>query len=349
MSRGPRPNSTETVTLSEVARVAGVSLATASRALNGSADRKVREDLVKRVQWAAEELNYSPNAPAQAMARGHTNVVGLIVSDIADPYFSTMAAGAIRQAERHGLLVTMAITQRSPTREIEWVETLHRQRARAVIIAGSRVDDREALLRLGAEIASFQNSGGRGAMVSQRRLPVNTVLIENRAGARDLAEALHGRGYRRFAVLAGPRAILTARDRLVGFREALSKLGAETPRVVHGDFTRDGGYESMRELLAGEREVDCVFAVNDVMAVGAMAALRERGIQPGRDIGVAGFDDIVSLRDITPGLTTVRIPLEDIGARAFELAVLAADDEARTERVKGEIILRGSTPGVNHS
>src|SRR3954468_14203985 len=178
MSRRPRTNgNSEAVTLSDVARTAGVSLATASRALNGSADRKVREDLVKRVQWAANELNYSPNAPAQAMARGHTNVVGLIVSDIADPYFSTMAAGVIRQAERHGLLVTMAITQRSPTREIEWVETLHRQRARAVIIAGSRVDDRDALQRLGAEIASFQNSGGRVAMVSQRRLPVNTVLI----------------------------------------------------------------------------------------------------------------------------------------------------------------------------
>src|SRR4051812_12577634 len=136
MSRRSRTNgSSETVTLSEVARVAGVSLATASRALNGSPNRKVGEDLVKRVQWAAEELNYSPNAHAQAMARGHTNVVGLIVSDINDPYFSTMAAGVIGQAEQHGLLVTMAITQRSTEREIEYVETLRRQRARAMIIA----------------------------------------------------------------------------------------------------------------------------------------------------------------------------------------------------------------------
>src|SRR4051794_26406 len=302
MSRGPRPNSTETVTLSEVARVAGVSLATASRALNGSADRKVREDLVKRVQWAAEELNYSPNAHAQAMARGHTNVVGLIVSDIADPYFSTMAAGVIRQAEAHGLLVTMAITQRSTDREIEYVETLRQQRARAVIIAGSRVDDRDALQRLGAEIESFERNGGRVAMVSQRRLPVNTVQIENRAASRDLAEALHTRGYRRFAVLAGPRGLLTARDRFTGFREGLTKLGCDSPQVVHGEFTRDGGYDTMGELLADEHDVDCVFAVNDVMAVGAMAAMRERDIQPGRDIGIAGFDDIVSLRDITPGL-----------------------------------------------
>jgi LacI family transcriptional regulator len=346
MSRAPRTNGTnDAVTLSDVARVAGVSLATASRALNGSANRKVRDDLVKRVQWAAEELNYSPNAHAQAMVRGHTNVVGLIVSDIADAYFSSMAAGVMRQAEQHGLLVTMAVTQRSTEREIEYVETLRRQRARALIIAGSRVDDRSALQRLGAELESFERNGGRVAMVSQRRLPVNTVLIENRAGARDLAEALHGRGYRRFAVLAGPRGLLTARDRLTGFREALGRLGCDAPRVVHGEFTRDGGYEAMAELIAGGPDTECVFAVNDVMAVGAMAALRERGVQPGRDIGVAGFDDIVSLRDITPGLTTVRVPLEDIGARAFELAVSAREEEPKTERVKGEIVLRESTPG----
>jgi LacI family transcriptional regulator len=254
----------------------------------------------------------------------------------------------MRQAEQYGLLVTMAVTARKPEREIEHVEMLRRQRARAVIIAGSRVNDQSALERLGAEIESFRRSGGRVAMISQRRLPVDTVLVENRAGARALAEALCDLGYRRFAVLAGPRILLTARDRLTGFRDGLAKRRCELPaaRIVHGDFTRDGGFDAMEELLAREVEVECVFAVNDVMAVGAIAALRNRGIQPGSGVAVAGFDDIVSLRDITPGLSTVRIPLEEIGAHAFDLAVTEPGDEPRTVRVKGETVLRESTPGI---
>lgn len=340
----------EAVTLSDVARAAGVSLATASRALNGSPNRKVREDLTKRVQWAAEELNYSPNAQAQAMVRGHTNVIGLIVSDIADPYFSSVAAGVMREAKRHGLLVTMAVTERDAEREIEYVAALRRQRARAVILAGSRVDDQSKLERLAGELESFRNNGGRVAMVSQRKLPVNTVVIENRAGARRLCEALCGRGYRSFAVLAGPKALLTARDRLAGFRETAAKLGCAIPssRVVYGEFTRDAGYDAAAELLDREHsQIDCVFAVTDVMAVGAMAAMRESGVDPGRDVAIAGFDDIGPLRDITPGLTTVRIPLEEIGARAFELAVAETDEAPKTVRVSGEVVLRESTPGLN--
>src|SRR5690606_40259801 len=130
-------------TLSDVAKEAGVSLATASRAINGSANRTVRPGLRERVLAAAARLKYSPDANAQAMARGRTTTVGLIVHDIADPYFSSIAAGVTGAADRHKLVVTLATTQHQRGREVQFVEVMHSQRARAIVIAGGRYDDPE--------------------------------------------------------------------------------------------------------------------------------------------------------------------------------------------------------------
>ncbi len=336
---------TASATLLDVAKRAGVSLATASRVVNGST-RKVREELRAQVLAAAAELNYSANAQAQAMARGRTNVVGLIVHDIADPYFSSIAAGVMRAAEDQHLLVTIGSTGRRPERELEHVVTFRGQRAQAMVLAGSRIDDRTVLDRLGAELSAFERAGGRVAMISQKRLPVDTVLLENRAGARDLAARLAELGYRRFAVLAGPRNLLTAKDRLAGFKDGLSQAGCplDAHLVVHGDFTREGGYAAMSGLLDREVKPDCVFAVNDVMAVGAMAALRDRGIPLPQGMAVAGFDDIGTLRDVTPGLTTVRMPLEALGVAAMELVLQPQGRKPRLRRVRGKVVLRDSTP-----
>jgi LacI family transcriptional regulator len=334
------------VTLHDVARRAGVSIATASRALNGSTNRVVGEQLRERVLKAAAELSYSPNAHAQAMARGRTKVVGLVVHDIADPYFSAVAAGVMKEAEAHGLLVTMASTQRDANSEIDYVAAFRRHWASAIIIVGSRFTDRAATDRLADEVAAFEAEGGRAVAISQPRLPVDTVAIENRGGARSLGYALHDIGYRRFGVLSGPAELLTAADRLAGFREALARRGAPLlpQHVVAGGFTRDGGYEAMLRLLPLRDELDCVFAVNDVMAVGAMAALRDHGIELPGTIGVAGFDDIATLRDVTPALTTIRIPLYDVGAQAMQLALDDSVQRPRVRHVTGEVVLRASTP-----
>lgn len=335
------------VTLSEVAREAGVSLATASRAINGSV-RQVREELRERVLEAAARLNYAANAPAQAMARGQASVVGLVVHDIADPYFSAIAAGVMRAAEDHHLLVTVGSTMGRPERELTYLASLRGQRGRAAILAGSRVDDTELQERLRHEIHMYQAVGGRVVAISQHRLPVDTVVVENRSGARALAARLVALGYRRFGVLAGPRELLTARDRLEGFRDGLVAAGADRPRtVVRGDFTRDGGYRAMQQLLDDSPDVQCVFAVNDVMAVGAMAACRDRGLVLPRDLALAGFDDIATLRDVHPALTTVRLPLEAMGAAALELVLSAEKPGAsRSRRIRGEVVVRASTPGI---
>ncbi|MHA6621751.1 LacI family DNA-binding transcriptional regulator [Pseudonocardia sp. DLS-67] len=342
--RGERPPG-GSVTLLDVAKAAGVSLATASRALNGST-RRVRPDLHERVLAAAESLHYSANAQAQAMARGRTNIVGLVLSDVADPYFSSIAAGAIRAAEDEQLVVTMACTFGREERELEYLAALRGQRARAVIVVGSRVQDRGLIDRLGAEVRAFEQVGGRVAFVSQRKIPADTVVVENRGGARALAEALCGLGHRRFAVLAGRSELLTARDRSAGFREGAARAGVriDPGDVVYGGFTRDGGYAAMDELLDRGTGATCVFAVNDVMAVGAMAALRDRGVALPSGMAVAGFDDIATLRDVTPALTTVRLPLEELGAGALAMVVQEPAEHPRVRRVRGEVVLRESTP-----
>jgi LacI family transcriptional regulator len=172
-------------------------------------------------------------------------------------------------------------------------------------------------------------------------------MPENAGGAAALADALVALGHRRFAVLAGPRDLLTARDRVAGFREGLQTWSVDLDPgcVVEGAFTRDGGYEAMSAVLAaGNDRPDCVFAVNDVMAVGALARLRAEGISVPADIAVAGFDDIPTLRDVYPPLTTVRLPLKQMGEMAASLVL----SEARLTRprivpVSGEVILREST------
>lgn len=332
-------------TLRDVAAEAGVSAATASRALNGSA-RNVTAEKVARVLQAAAKLGYVPNLSAQATARGSTKTVALIVHDIADPYFSSIAAGAIEAAEAAGLTVTMAVTNRSPDRELQIVSTLRGHRPHAIILAGSRIgDDQDALAE---ELRAYEAAGGRVAVVSQPDLPYGTVTVDNRGAAEELAVALVGLGYRRFAVLRGPDVLRTSRDRFDGFLAGLAQTDVKVDHrfLIETDFTEDGGHTTMTELLRrGIDDVELVFAVNDVMAIGAMRALRDAGLVPGRDLAVAGFDDITATTDVQPALTTVHVPTRTMGLRATALA-LTGNDNSEVVWLPTNVILRESTPRV---
>lgn len=334
------------VTLHAVARTAGVSPATASRALNGTA--RVREDLRRRVLDAATALGYIPNAHAQALAGASTNTVGVICHDVGDPYFAAIASGVMAASAERGLLVVLASTFRVPDREIEYVSVLRAQRARAILLIGSGFQDRAWEAAMDAELAPYVRGGGRVAVVSRHRsLRVDTILPENRAGAADLARAMIGLGHREFAVLTGPGRLTTVADRLAGFRAALAEAGADLPphRIVEGAFTRDGGHAAAVELLRRtHRPPTCVLAVTDVMAVGALAAFREHGLRVPEDISLAGFDDIPLVRELTPPLTTVALPLTDMGRGAVSLALREPrGNRSRVERVFGRVALRAST------
>lgn len=333
----------ESVTLSDVAREAGVSLATASRALNGSS-RTVGRVLSDRVTAAAKRLNYATNAQAQAMAKGTTTMVGLLVHDITDPYFSAIAAGVSKAADDAGLLVMLSNTLGEPEQELRYLRALRTHQSRAAIIVGSRRVDRDASSPLGAEIKAYEQAGGRVVAISQALLPVDTIVIENSGGARALARELIRLGYSQFGILAGPAGLVTARDRHRGFRQAIREAELPAPTVVHGAFSRDGGYAAMAELLDQKVHLDCVFAVNDVMATGAVAACNDRGLRLPADLALAGFDDITTLRDINPPLTTVRLPLTELGARAMAMISESPSATPRRQRVKGTVVIRDSTP-----
>jgi LacI family transcriptional regulator len=330
------------VTLADVAERAGVSLATASRVVNGS-ERVVGARFRQRVLAAAEELGYTANVSAQAVARGRSDMVGLVVPDIQDPYFSVIAAAAMSVVETQGEMM-LGTTQNRPEQELRYVATMRARQARALVLVGSRTADNAHNRRLAEAIAEFTASGGRVAVIGQDKLGTDTVLPQNRAGAKELATALDGQGHRSFAVLAGPKNLLTARDRLDGFADGLTRQGRRVGVVVHSEFTRDGGYQAMADLLERKSRPGCVFAVNDVMAVGAIAAARDRGLRVPDDVAIAGFDDIPTLRDVAPSLTTVRLPLADMGRLAASMVL----DDPRSEhrqvtRVKGEVVLRDST------
>jgi LacI family transcriptional regulator len=364
------------VTLQDVADRSGVSLSTASRVVNDGS-RQVGQALADRVRKAVAELGYTADLQARAVATGRSALVGVIVHDISDPYFSSIAAGVIEFARSRQLLACMssipatrgggaATGAVAEAAELDYVALMRAQRARAVILIGSRSDDTAATEALRAEIAAFTAAGGQAACVGQDLLGIDTVLPENRLGAEALARALAAQGHRRFAVLAGPRGLLTAKDRLDGFRDGLTawSVGLDPARVVHCPFSRDGGYEGMSAILAAGLPLpDCVFAVTDVMAVGALARLRAAGLAVPDQIAVAGFDDVSTLRDVYPPLTTVRLPLKRMGEIAAGLVLEgpgaggpgagASDDRghgrgadaslARVLPVPGEVILREST------
>ncbi len=336
-SPSPRPGS---VTLHDVAEAAGVSLATASRVLNGSS-RVVAEAYRVRVEAAAAELGYSANLSAQATARGTSAIVALLVADIADPYFGEIAAGVARGADEAGLVVTIATTDRDPERELRLVRALRGQRPRGVILAASRTS---ATLPadLARELDLIGAVGGRVVVLGSGSGAVRGLPLDNRGGAEALGGALAAAGYRDAVVLAAADGAVTSDDRLAGFSGGFTAGGGVAPRVFRGGFTRAAGAAAMGEALAdGIRPGTVVFGISDVVAIGAMGAIRDAGREVGADIALAGFDDIPTGRDVTPALTTVRIPLEDVGYQALRAAV---DADWAPAALPLDVVLRASTP-----
>lgn len=336
-----QPQPSTVPTLLDVAAAAGVSQATASRVLNGSS-RRVAGAYRERVLAAAAELGYTANLSAQATARGTASVIALLVADIADPYFGQIAAGVARGADEVGLVVTIAITERDHDREVRLVRALRGLRPHALILAASRGS--EPAPGLAMELEAYTAAGGQVVALGPGAGEARAVSLDNRGGAAKLGRALAGIGYRAALVLAARAGLHSSDDRVAGFSEGFAAAGGTPLGVHHGDYTRESGYRLMTECLTGGiAPGTLVFGVSDMVAVGAMSALRDAGRPVGGDIAVAGFDDTPTGRDVTPSLTTVHIPLEELGYQATRAAV---DNEwvPFPGRLGLEVVLRDSTP-----
>lgn len=334
-----------TVTLADVARRARVSPATASRVINGSA-KHVAEELRTRVLKAVEELRYVPNAHAQSLARAQRSAVGVIVHDVSDPYFAEITRGLHRVAIAHGRLLVICNSYRDPARELEYVELLRANQVAAIVLAGSGYHDPHFSKELNHKLHAYQLTGGRIAVIGRHELVGDAVVPANEDGAALAGAHLFELGHRNVGVIAGPKVLTTITDRVAGLRRAARDAGRSLParRIAYTDFGRDGGAVAATELLDADPGLTAIVALNDSMAVGALAALRERGVRVPEDVSVVGFDDMPIARDVTPPLTTVRLPLVEMGVRAMSLALdLDGRTDPMVEEIEAELVIRAST------
>lgn len=316
--RDPKPP-----TLTDVAKLAGVSIPTASRVLNGGVRGPASggEGLRRRVVEAAEQLGYSVNLAAQATKGGRARTIALVVSDIDDFGSATMIAGVMQAAETRGISVAVRTTRDDAQREAELLLELRGERHRGIIFATSRTTDVERERLMDASLRTLQDHGARIVLIGHSDLPFPSVVVDNAAAARSLAIGLVDAGHRRFAIAAGPGDQVTSRHRVFGFLDGLAERGIQVPEanIVNSEFSRDGGYEAVDQLGERYRELDLIAAMSDAMAVGVIARLQELGLAVPGDLEVSGFDQVPMLSDVLPAFSTVEVPLEAFGEAAMSL------------------------------
>ncbi|MBP2350535.1 LacI family transcriptional regulator [Kribbella aluminosa] len=336
--------------LADVARAAGVSQSTASRVLNGSA-RQVADGYRERVLAAAAQVGYTTNLAAQAMARGHYPAVALVVGDIRDQFFARIAYGAVQEASRRGYILNLLSTEGDASRERDLVQELRRQRPEALVLVRKRDTTARAGSKLIEQLMGFQRESGRVVIVGEPSEPVLAIRPPDFDGGKALASALLELGYRRFAVFLANEKIPSERDRLDGFRVGLSAGGVALPdsNVYRTAQSVTGGIAAAKLYLADDRDAEVIVATEDEVAWGAAHELQASGLAVPDDIAVAGYGQrrFTAFGDDADWLTTVRSPLEEMGAAAVSAALdpLASDVPMPAPGIH----IGGSTPGRSRS
>ncbi len=331
--------------ITEVARLAGVSTATASRVVSES-DYPVSARTRERVLEAARILDYVPNALARGLLTRRVPVVGVIVHDITDPYFAEVVRGVEDAASPAGYLVITCSSDRDPGRERSYVRLLRSMRAAAVIFAGSGLDDPDLNEEMGRHIAAMTADGAAVIHLSPHAHGEPEVSVDNAAGIASMVAALVALGHRRIAFLEGPSTLFVARRRLEGYRRGLADagIGFDERLVVSTGFDREAGAAGVDALLAGDASFTAICCANDLLALGALGRLGELEVEVPRDISVAGFDDISTAALTAPSLSTVHLPLREMGRRGFEQADrLLSGGQAEQELMTTELVMRDST------
>jgi LacI family transcriptional regulator len=336
------------VTLREVAALAGVHVSTASRALDTAGAGRVGTETAERVRCAAAELGYSRDLLAEGLKRGVTKSVGVVIANLDNPYNARVIRGIARVLEADDFVPLVAESGDNRERFERLLDHLVGRRVDAVITSAVHLD--------GAEVLSRLRDDGVPVVLASRGLPgtdYDSVLHDDVTGGALAARHLASLGHRRLAQLVGPLDIDTFIRRAEGFSGAAAAAGCEeitasVPSSVTPTFIE--GRRLMSALLDGPVRPTGVFAPSDVMAVGALDAIRERGLGCPEDISVVGYNDIPVSRHISPPLTTIEMPAEEMGAEAARLALTAlADPSARGRIVQlpARLIVRESTGPVD--
>lgn len=326
------------VTIRDVAREAGVSVASASRALNHH--QNVAPETRDRIHAVARRLRYVPHEGARSLTRRQSNVIGVVLPDLFGEYFSELVRGIDRVAHASGLQLLLSNMHGSPHETASAIRTM-RGRVDGLLVMPPEGDGsylRDALpAGLPAVLLNHDETHGEASAVG----------IDNHGGAQAITRHLVDRGYRRIAHIAGPRHNRDARERQRGFNDAIAAtIGERSPVIVPGDFTEAGGAEAARLLIAGKVPFDAIFCANDMMALGCMSVLADAGRAIPDDVGVAGFDDIPLAHYAAPPLTTMKVHIAELGelAMAGLLSQMRGLDEPPALQILSpELVVRAST------
>jgi LacI family transcriptional regulator len=331
----------------EVARLANVSITTASRVLSGSS-YPVSQEKRSRVMAAAARLNYSPSALAKAMVTGDTRIVGVIIGDATDPYFATIVRGVEDAAREHGYLVIVCNSDRNPEVEISYLKTLNDYRVDGIIFAGGGLDDPKYIEAVTIILQAFQERGSVCVSLARQHLPSFAVRVDNRQIVRDAVSYLVDLGHTRIAYVSGPGLLTTTRSRLQGYQQAVEEFGIDRDAglIIGGDYTYQAGQRAANEIHNMAKKPSAILASNDLMAVGCLVGLKELGYQIPKDVSVIGIDDIAFAQFVDPPLTTVCVPMYELGKIGMEhLIALRKGEKPELEMVilPHQIVVRKST------
>ncbi|MCS7260332.1 MAG: LacI family transcriptional regulator [Anaerolineae bacterium] len=308
------------VTIEDVARMAGVSRQTVSRAINNKGE--ISPLTLERVMNAIHQLGYRPSWVARGLATQRTRTLGLVVPDITNPFFPEVARGVQDAAHTQGYHVFLYNTDESAEREYQILYSLAAQLVDGILLFGSRIAD--------AELRAFVEHY-RPLVVLNRHIVhpgVGMVLVDNLAGARLAVEHLVRRGHRYIGMLAGPLTSPSSMQRVAGFRNALAEhqLPFQESYIAPGPPTLDGGRTITEQLLRRHPEITALLAYNDVMALGAVQTYRTLGYRIPEQRAVVGFDDIWIAALTHPALTTIRVNKYEVGYRATQCLLSMIED-----------------------
>ncbi|MEV6484018.1 LacI family DNA-binding transcriptional regulator [Streptomyces sp. NPDC051576] len=319
-TRSDRPS-----TIRDVAAIAEVSVATVSRTLAGN--YPVSAETRARVMAAVESLHYVVNVHAKALSGAVAGPVALVIQDITGPSLAHVAAGVEQEATGRGRLSLVCSTRGDAARETDLVQLMREQHAAAVVLVGGVVPDDAYHRRMSEYAEALDAAGSRLVLVGRPALPAEipatVVDYDNRGGAFQATSHLIAAGHRRILFLGGAPGFSSSEQRREGHLNALRahSVPYEEELDLPGLYTRASGYRRVRDALDAGLEFTAVFAGTDAIAIGVLAALREAGLRVPRDVSLIGFDDVPFAADLTPSLTTVRVPYEELGRTAVRLAL----------------------------
>lgn len=327
-------------TIKDVAKKAGVSVGTVSNAINNI--DIVSENTRRKVIKAIKELNFKPNSIARSLSKGKSNNIAIIVPEINNPFFPELIRGITDYLETKGYYAIIRNTDGSEKKEEIFIRDLN------------------SLFVSGMIITPTDTNGRNFQILSELKVPMvivdresdtlkeDIVIVNNHKGAYEAVSYLINCGHKIIIILCGSKHTKTAQNRYIGWEKAMKENGLFNNDYIYwGDFTIDSGRKNMDEVLKKFKKVDAVFASNDIIAIGAMQAIRENGLRIPEDISIIGFDDISFSKLLYPPLTTIRQPVYEIGSMASEILLKKIEGKNQQKNVcryviDGELVIRDS-------